>query len=139
VSLIAPTRLRPMTLGLGVGTIVFGLVPFVFPRFFAKAFDLPMTESPAADVVIRSVSARDVISGIGILSAVMHGGRVGPWLLARTLTDATDTLAITIAWLAGARSLRLFALGAIAVGATAVDVVLYLAHKSEAARSGPTS
>lgn len=121
-----------MTLSLGYGTVLFGLAPLIAPRLFGKAAGLPMADSPAADVVIRSVSARDAINGIGIISATIHGGRVAPWILARIVADGTDTLAIGLAWKNGARNPRLLGLGAIALGATILDVLLYLGHKSAA-------
>jgi hypothetical protein len=133
--MLTDDRLRQLTVGLGVGTLAFGALPLIFPRHFATLFGIPTVGGPASDVVIRSVSARDVVSGIGILSAVLHGGRVAPWLLGRTLTDGADVAAIGIAALSGARGSRLLALGAIAIAATALDLVLYLSHKA-AARAG---
>jgi len=130
-------QLRQLTLGLGVGTVVVGVAPFIAPGWFARALGLPLAESPAADIAIRSVSARDAINGIGILSATLHGGRVAPWILARALADGTDSLAIGLAWLAGARNARLMGLWAIALGATMLDVVLYLGHKSLARAPRP--
>ncbi len=129
---VSSQNLRQLTLALGIGTIAAGAVPFLAPGFFARAFGLPRGESPAADVAIRSVSARDVINGIGILSATIHGGRVAPWILARALADGTDTLAVGLAWRSGARGPRLLALAAIALGATIVDVLIYLGHKRAA-------
>ena len=125
---------RQLTLGLSFGTIAFGVVPVFWPRFFSRQFGIPLTEGPAADVMVRSIGARDAISGIGILSATLHGGRVAPWLLARALADGTDTLEIIFAWLSGARDVRLMLLGAAAAAATVVDVFLWRQHK--AARSG---
>jgi hypothetical protein len=124
--------LRQQTLALGIGTVAVGVLPFLAPRIFARAFGLLDGEGPSADIAIRSVSARDAINGIGILSATLHGGRVAPWILARALADGTDTLAIGLAWKSGARNPRLLALGAIALGATIVDVLLYLGHKRAA-------
>ena len=123
------TVVRLANLGLGVGTTLFGLVPLVAPRRFAETFGIPMTDGPAADVVVRSVSARDVISGIGIISATLHGGRVTPWILARALADGTDAVAIAIAYRSGARGWRLLLLGAIALGAALGDIVLYRANR----------
>jgi hypothetical protein len=128
--MITGDRLRQLTVCLGIGTIVFGALPLLFPRPFARLFGIPMASGPAADVVVRSVSARDVVSGVGILSAVHHGGRVAPWLLGRTLTDGADSVAIGIAGISGDRNPRFLALGAIAVGATILDLVLYLSHKA---------
>lgn len=124
--------LRQLTMALGIGTVAAGVVPFLAPGFFARAFGLPRGESPAADIAIRSVSARDAINGIGILSATVHGGRVAPWILARALADGMDTLAVGLAWKSGARNPRLLALGAVALGATILDVLLYFGHKRAA-------
>ena len=129
--------LRRATLGLGIGTLVVGTVPWIAPRPFARAFGLSTGESTVTDLLIRSVSARDAISGIGILSATIHGGRVAPWILARALSDGTDTLAVGIAWKSGARSSGLAALGGIALAANILDVALYLAHKQLARRPLP--
>lgn len=134
---VSVERLRQLTLSLGIGTLVVGIVPWIAPRWFARTFGISADASPAIDVAIRSVSARDAINGIGILSATIHGGRVAPWILARALSDGTDTLAIGFAWKAGARDPRLLALGAIALGATAFDVVLYVAHKVSKRRQLP--
>lgn len=123
---------RQLTIGLGLGTIAFAAVPLIFPRRFAQWFGIPLTDSPAADVAIRSVSARDVISGIGLVSAAAIGGRVAPWLLARTLIDGSDAVAVGIAVASGASNFRLILLGAIALAAAATDLTLYLKSKSTA-------
>ena len=128
---------RQLTLGLSLGTIAFGVVPFLWPRFFARQFGIPLTESRASDVMVRSIGARDAISGIGILSATLHGGRVAPWLLARALADGTDALEIGFACLSGARDVRLMLLGAMAAGATVVDVFLWREHKAARSRDLP--
>ena len=120
---------RRTTFGLGIGVTVFGVVPILFPRRFCEAFGLPMTEGPAADVVVRSVGVRDLINGLGIVSSTVHRGRVSPWLLARLVADGTDTAAILIAFASGARSWRLLMLGAMALGATVADLVLYRSNK----------
>jgi hypothetical protein len=122
--------LRRLTLALGAGTLLFGLVPLVLPRRFAETFGIPAADNPAIDAVIRSVSVRDAINGAGILSATLHGGRVAPWLLARAVADGTDTAAISIAWASGARNGRLCLLGAIALAAFVVDVVIYTEHRA---------
>jgi hypothetical protein len=129
--------LRRLTLTLGVGTVVFGVAPFLFPRQFARLFGID-SAGPAGDFLVRAVGARDAISGIGILSAVMHGGRVGPWLLGRGLSDGTDILGVTIAWLSGARNPRLLMLGTLAVSATALDTLLYVEHKRVAREASAT-
>jgi hypothetical protein len=123
--------LHRLTVVLGVGTVLFSVFPLILPRPFATVFGIPMDKSPASEVVIRSISARDLVSGIGILSAVLHRGRVAPWLLGRVLVDGADSVGIGLAALAGVRNPRLLLLGAIAVFATVVDLTLYLAHKAE--------
>jgi hypothetical protein len=128
--MLSGENLRRATLSLGIATIAFGAYPLVFPRAFARMFGVPLGEGPAGDVVVRSVSARDVVSGIGILSAVLHGGRLGPWLLARTLIDGADTVAVGLAFASRAGNPGLGLLGLIAAAATAVDYVLYRAHKA---------
>lgn len=131
--------LQKLTIGLSIGTTIFGVAPMFFPRKFAEIFGLPATDNPASDIAFSSVGARDAINGIGIFSATIHGGRVAPWLLARAVADGTDALAIGLAWRAGARNSRLLLLGALALGATVVDIVLYRAHRgSVATESGPS-
>ena len=121
---------RLATIGLGLGTIVFGVVPIVAPRWFCRSCGLPLADGPAADVAVRSVGARDLINGVGIVSAAIHRGRVAPWLVARLVADGTDALGILIAFASGARSRRLGLLGAMAVGATVADLVLYRLSKT---------
>jgi hypothetical protein len=132
VLITSRTLHRQLTIGLGLGTIAFAAVPLVFPRKFARWFGIPLNDSPAADVAIRSVSARDVVSGIGIISAAVSGGRVAPWLLARTLIDGSDAVAVGLAVASGASNVRLILLGAIALAAAATDLTLYLESKSTA-------
>lgn len=130
--LIPQERLRQLTLALGASMVGFGIVPYLAPRCFARLFGLGANHQPVADVLIRSISARDAISGIGILSATIHGGRVAPWLLARLLADASDVVAISLAVSRGARAARLLALGGLALLATVVDLLLYVSYRSMA-------
>jgi hypothetical protein len=137
--MLSGNLLRRLTLGLGIGTVLFSVFPLILPRPFAALFGIPMDPTPASEVVIRSISARDLVSGIGILSAVVHGGRVAPWLLGRTLVDGSDTIGVGLAAVWGARNPRLLVLGAIAFFATVVDLTLYLAHKAAARSLGSRS
>jgi hypothetical protein len=131
-----PGQLRGSTLFVAVGTILFGLLPVFLPRTFAELFGVPVAEGADSVVPIRSVGARDVVSGIGIFSAVTHGGRVAPWLLGRLLSDATDVAWVVLAFARGARSWRLAGLGFLALGATAMDYLLYRAYKGGTGISG---
>jgi hypothetical protein len=124
--------LRSLSMALGIGTTVFGVAPVLAPRAFGNLFGLPMDQTPAAEIAMRSVGARDAINGIGILSATMHNGRVAPWILARAVADGTDTIGVGLATLQGAGNPRLALLGGVALAATIVDVVLYLGYKSTA-------
>ncbi|HEX5415436.1 MAG TPA: DUF4267 domain-containing protein, partial [Chloroflexota bacterium] len=130
--MFANLPLKSLTMTLGIGTTVFGVAPVLAPRAFGNLFGLPMDNSPAAEIAMRSVGARDAINGIGILSATMHNGRVAPWILARAVADGTDTLGVGMALVKGAGSPRLGLLGGIALAATIVDVALYLGYKSAA-------
>jgi hypothetical protein len=123
-------QVRLATMGLGFGAAVFGLVPLVAPRPFCRFFGLPIVDSPAADVIVQSVSSRDLINGIGIVSAVIHGGRVGPWLISRAVADGTDAATIAIAFASGARGWRFGLLGAIAASGAVADIILYRANRS---------
>lgn len=130
--MFANLPLRSLSMALGIGTTVFGIAPVLAPRAFGNLFGLPMDQTPAADIAMRSVGARDAINGIGILSATMHNGRVAPWILARAVADGTDTLGVGAAMLQGAGNPRLALLGGVALAATILDVVVYLGYKSAA-------
>lgn len=133
---LSPKQLRDSTMLLAISTIGFSLLPVVMPRTFASVFGLPAPGGHDGVVPIQSVGARDVVSGIGMISATMHGGRVAPWLLGRLLSDVTDVLWIVLAFLRGTRSPRLAALGAMALGAAVADFVLYRNYKSASGSSG---
>jgi hypothetical protein len=121
---------RRATSALGVATFLFGLAPAVAPGYFARLVGMAAAESsPATLSVIRSVGIRDAVMGIGLLSAAMHGGRLGPWLMARTLMDAGDTLSVSLAFARGGGSGRLAALGGLAFAATIVDHALWHAAR----------
>jgi hypothetical protein len=124
--------LRWGTIALGAGLIAFSAPGIVAPRRFARALGIPAPDHPAADVGIHSVSVRDVVMGIGLISAAVHGGRLAPWLLARTLCDGGDAAAIAIAFARGGGNRRLGALGVVAAGAAAYDAVLWRLAKRSA-------
>ena len=121
--------LRRATAVLGVATSLFGLFPAVAPRVFARAFGLPVDGGPGSLAAVRSVGVRDAIMGAGMASAALHGGRYAPLLLSRLLVDAGDAaiVAITMASGGGSRPLKL--LGALALSAAALDLVLWRAAR----------
>lgn len=122
-------RTRRLAAGLGIGSVVFGIGPALVPRLSARLFGLPLADSPAGPVLVRSVGVRDAVIGLGLWSAATHGGNFAPWLLTRFLCDAGDTAAVALAVRGGARDPRMFALGALAAGALAGGLGLYLAAR----------
>lgn len=109
--------LRRLAELLGVGTLVFGVVPFVAPRAFSRLFGLRDPEDPTIEAAFRSVGARDIAVGAGLLSAAMHGGNYAPWVLARAIMDTGDTAASLLAIRRGERNPRFLALTGMAAGA----------------------
>jgi len=120
---------RRATTALGIATALFGIAPALAPTFFARLFGLPAEGGPAALAAIRSVGIRDAVMGLGLVSAAVHGGRIAPWLLARTLVDAGDAITVSLALAKGGGNPRLVALGALAFGATIVDHALWHAAR----------
>jgi hypothetical protein len=121
-------QLRRAAVGLGLVTLAFGIPPLVAPRRFARAFGFAVPDAGTASM-IRSLGVRDTVMGMGLWSAAAHGGNYAPWLLARTLIDGGDTLAIGWAAGAGWRNWRFIGLGALAFGATVLDATLYAAAR----------
>jgi Domain of unknown function (DUF4267) len=117
-------RARQLVAAIGLGAMTFGMVPMVAPRQFARLFGFPAPDLTTTSMM-RSLGARDVVMGIGLWSAAIHGGNFVPWLLARALTDASDAAAVGAAVARGARSPRFVALGTLALGAAATEAVLY--------------
>jgi hypothetical protein len=121
-------HLRPVATAIGLASVAIGAAPILAPGLCARAFGFP-TPTPAVASVMRSLGARDLVLGMGLWSAATHGGKYAPWLLARTLSDAGDVLSIGLAAGAGLRNPRVLALGALALGATATEAVLFRAAK----------
>ena len=71
---------RRATSALGVATLLFGLAPAVAPGYFARLVGIaPAETGPATLAFIRSIGIRDAVMGIALLSAAMHGGKLGPF------------------------------------------------------------
>jgi hypothetical protein len=121
-------QLRRLAAGLGLATLAFGIPPVVAPRQFARLFGFSSPDAATASM-IRSIGVRDAVIGMGLWSAAAHGGNFAPWLLARTLIDGGDTLSVGWAAIRGWRNWRFLGLGALALGATAVDAALYTMAK----------
>jgi Domain of unknown function (DUF4267) len=118
--------MRVLAGGLGLGAAVFGILPALFPGWFARLFGIGAAEDPTVATAIRSVGVRDLIIGLGLVQAAREGRRdaLSRWLLARAAADAGDALAVGVAVAAGARAPRFIGLGAFAAGAAIVGIAL---------------
>ena len=107
---------RVLTLALGGGAVAFGALPLAMPRRFGRLGGIAYAERPSVATAIRSVGARDIVIGVGLLRALQRGDRreVHRWLLARTACDAGDVVGVSLALAAGERTRELFRLGALA-------------------------
>lgn len=126
--ILSEKQLRQAAAGLGIATVLFGAAPLVAPRQFAHFFGFS-TPDPATTSLMRSLGVRDAVAGMGLWSAAAHGGKYAPWLLGRMLTDAGDTLTVSIAVARGERSPRFIFLGTLALGAAILDAGLYIAAR----------
>jgi hypothetical protein len=120
---------------MGGATLLFGVVPCVFPAWFARLFALPVESDPRLLMMVRSVGARDAAIGAGLLITGLQHGGYAPWLLARVAADAGDSLAVALAIRSGARQPRFVGLGLLAVAATLTGVILQ--RLAEPERAGP--
>ena len=136
-----PANPRSVASALGLGTLAFGALPAILPRQFARLFGFPTLDDTVASA-FRAVGVRDAVMGMGLWSASAHGGNYAPWVLARLLTDAGDTLAIALTVATNPRvrrNARFVALGAVALGATLADGALFWRARQTDAARGPTS
>jgi hypothetical protein len=121
--------LRRLATALGIGTTLFGIWPALAPGGFARTFGLPTDGGPGALAALRSVGVRDAVTGVGLCSAALHGGKYAPWLLSRLLVDAGDALVVALACRERGSNRRIAALGLLALGAAGLDAVLWRAAK----------
>jgi hypothetical protein len=126
--LLGEGTVRRAAAALGLATVAFGVTPLVAPRRFARIFGFATPDAATASMM-RSLGLRDAVMGMGLWSAAAHGGNYAPWLLARTLTDGGDALAVGWAAVGGWRTRGFLALGALALGALALDGALYAVAK----------
>jgi hypothetical protein len=84
---------RATAWALGLGRAGFGAVLVGRPKGLATAWVGPETaEQPTAQVVIRSLGARDFLIGCGTVLALVRGRGVRGWFLAGALIDVYDTV-----------------------------------------------
>jgi hypothetical protein len=124
--------LRQLATALGAGTTVFGVWPALAPRSFARTFGLPTEGGPGPLATLRSVGVRDAVTGVGLCSAALHGGKFAPWLLSRLLVDASDAAIMALACRQGGGNRQMGALGLLALGAAGLDLALWQAAKRAA-------
>jgi uncharacterized protein DUF4267 len=131
--LLTDKQARGVVTWIGLSMVAFGALPAVAPEMFARLFGFEPPDAASASMM-RSLGVRDVVMGIGMWSAASHGGKYLPWLMARTLVDGGDTLAVGLAVAQGKRDPRFIALGALALGATITEVALYAIARANKAR-----
>jgi hypothetical protein len=116
---------RRIAAGLGGFGIGLGLAELLAPRTLARMVGLvkPAPERPAADFVwvLRALGARDIVSGVGILTQPRPAG----WLWSRLAGDAIDLslLAVAFGALRQANRARLAGTMAAALGVGALDLL----------------
>lgn len=106
---------------LGIGRIVIGAALTLAPRRTGRGWLGDIAMQPGAAVAVRSLGARDIAIGAGLVRALDTGADTKPWLLASAAADAADAIGTLIAWKHLARRGRLVTL-AMATGATVVGL-----------------
>lgn len=102
--------------GLGWFSIALGVAEIAAARPIARALGLP----PAAAWLIRGFGAREIATGVGVLSAPANP----QWLMARVGGDAMDLAALAFAARAGNPKRRnAIAATAAVAGVTAIDAI----------------
>lgn len=104
---------------LGLGRIVIGSALALAPRRTGRAWLGDIATQPGAAVAVRSLGARDIAIGAGLVRALDTGADTRPWLLASAAADAADAIGTLLAWKHLARRGRLLTL----VMASAATVV----------------
>ena len=89
---------RATAWALGLGRAAMGAVLVGRPRGLASAWVGPETaDQPTAQVVVRSLGARDVVIGCGAALALARGRGVRAWFAAGALIDLYDTVSTLLA------------------------------------------
>jgi hypothetical protein len=124
--------LRNVTLAMGVATAAFGGLAVLVPGTFARLFGLPDASSIGTASSVRAIGVRDAITGAGLASAALHGGKIAPWLLTRMVVDGFDAVNVGSVFARGAGNRALGTLGLLALGAAVLDTLLWRAAKEAA-------
>ena len=82
-----------MTQQLAIGRMAVGVIGFVAPRTFGRAWVGADVSSPSVAAITRAFAVRDFALGLGAFLAVQKGTPVRGWLEAGLLCDSADTFA----------------------------------------------
>ncbi len=80
----------PLELISGLGRVAFGAGLMAAPGPVGSLLVGGEAREPAVRVGLRTYGTRDVVLGVGTLSAVAGRGDVAPWLLAGIASDVLD-------------------------------------------------
>lgn len=80
---------------LGLMRIGVGVSCLVLPRLTARAWLAESRASSAAKLALRSLGAREIAIGVGLLAALEKNAPVRGWLEAGVMSDAADALIAT--------------------------------------------
>jgi hypothetical protein len=121
---------------LAAGRVVIGLVAIAWPSVSARPWVGEASDDVAARVLGRALGARDIVLGLGALTALPRSqsagaGQAGAWVAAGALSDALDTVATLAAWPElprGSRWLVAVAAGGAALAGAACALALLSDH-----------
>jgi hypothetical protein len=87
---------KQMAQGMGVGRVALGAGFVLMPGLLGKLWVGDAAASPGAKLLIRAVGVRDLVLGVGILSA-LQGRNARTWVQAAAASDAVDVAAAALA------------------------------------------
>lgn len=108
---------------LAIGRIVIGGALAVLPGRAGGGWLGELAQQPVTALAVRSLGARDMAIGAGLMRALDTGATARPWLLASAASDAADAIGTVIAWKHLPGRGRILTL-VLASGATAVGLRL---------------
>jgi hypothetical protein len=88
---------RDLALGLAGGRIAIGVVSLLVPGLVCRAMMGPEGDSGGMRLLLRVVGARDLVLGLGVLSALDRQAPVHGWLRASAVVDGLDAAGALLA------------------------------------------
>jgi hypothetical protein len=82
----------------GLGRLTFGAALMSAPSGFGRMLVGDEAREPAVRIGLRTYGTRDVVLGLGTLSAVAARNDVTPWLAAGVASDVLDAAAQAAEW-----------------------------------------